>query len=157
MMLRFFQCSQLYVSPAPSFSTTHTALHPLPQHMPKAPTTVNMIGPSHKGKAGHYLDRHDTGQAKLISTVSFGVGIVYVSAPYSLSVLAFRVFQYIWAVWRIWEEMACRTQHFLVKTNIGSPLLHTQDKRIDVIVITNECSHNSLSVCYKAQNITLDT
>lgn len=67
------------------------------------------------------------------------------------------VFQYICAVWRIWQEMACRTQRFLVKTNRGSPLLHTQDKQIGVIAITNECSHNSLSVCYKAQNITFDT
>lgn len=37
-------------SPSLPLSTTLTSLHPLPRHMPKATTTINMIGPSHKGR-----------------------------------------------------------------------------------------------------------
>ena len=128
----------LSVSPAPSLASPLTSLHPLPHHMPKA-TTINMIGPPHKRRRAIIWTGMTRGKWNWFRV--YRSVWVYICVPRSVYICAcvcvcvkivFRFFHQVWAVWQIWEAMACRTERFLPslvtvakETNTGSPLLLT--------------------------------
>lgn len=147
-MLRFFSADSslslsLSLSCSLSLASPLTSLHPLPHHMPKA-TTINMIGPPHKRRRAIIWTGMTRGKwnwfwvyRSVWVYILCALECVYLCVCVSVCVkIVFRFFHQVWAVWRIWEAMACRTERFLPslvtvakETNTGSPLLLTQSKQ----------------------------